>query len=253
MQIRPKWLLLAVPSFWLFCFLVLGRTGNDRRPGSRQLAEQLASRLSSEQLNKHTAAQLRIGFQTAIGASNASGQPGEALQKEPSLTMQLHNVVQQLTYDQSAVRCWSDPSMQLDLHLGQQKVLLAANMHNNEELLPHYITQLTHLLSVLPPGSTFLSIYESDSSDSTGVPCTEQLVDAVFVYEWLHGGARTIAHSCTAKAQPCSSTTKLHALSVEQAHLSQPQASCISHLHSHAHSRMTTESMQACGWTTSTP
>lgn len=83
--------------------------------------------------------------------------------------MQLHNVVQQLAYDQSAVRCWLDPTMQLDLHLGQKKVLLAANMHNNEDLLPHYITQLTHLLSVLPAGSTFLSIYESDSSDSTGV------------------------------------------------------------------------------------
>ena len=166
--LRPKWLIASVAGFWLFCFLVLGRTGTEHRPGPRQLAEQLASRLSSEQLSQHTAAQLRNGFQTAIGATNSSGQAGQAQQKEPALTMQLHNVVQQLTYDQSAVRCWLDPTMQLDLHLGQQKVLLAANMHNNEELLPHYITQLTHLLSVLPPGSAFLSIYESDSSDSTG-------------------------------------------------------------------------------------
>ena len=49
------------------------------------------------------------------------------------------------------------------------KVLIAANMHNNEELLPHYIAQLVHVLSLLPYGSAFLSVYESGSNDGTGM------------------------------------------------------------------------------------
>ena len=45
---------------------------------------------------------------------------------------------------------------------------MAANMHNNEEVLPHFILQLIHLFAVLPPETAFLSIYESGSTDSTG-------------------------------------------------------------------------------------
>ena len=41
-------------------------------------------------------------------------------------------------------------------------------MHNNEEVLPHFILQLIHLFAVLPPETAFLSIYESGSKDSTG-------------------------------------------------------------------------------------
>ena len=51
-----------------------------------------------------------------------------------------------------------------------KRVLLAANMHDNEELLPHYVAQLIHVLALLPPGSAFLSIYESGSTDATGQP-----------------------------------------------------------------------------------
>ena len=41
-------------------------------------------------------------------------------------------------------------------------------MHNNEEVLPHFILQLIHLFAVLPPETAFLSVYESGSKDSTG-------------------------------------------------------------------------------------
>ena len=52
--------------------------------------------------------------------------------------------------------------------MASSQVLLAANVHNSEELLPHFILQLSHLLSVLPHGTAFLSIYESGSSDASG-------------------------------------------------------------------------------------
>ena len=54
-----------------------------------------------------------------------------------------------------------------------RKYLIAANFKDNEELLPHVIVQIWHLLAILPQGSAFLSIYESGSSDSTGAPCLE--------------------------------------------------------------------------------
>lgn len=49
-----------------------------------------------------------------------------------------------------------------------EKVLIAANLHNSVALMPHYSLQLLALLAVRPPGSVFLSIYESGSSDATG-------------------------------------------------------------------------------------
>lgn len=50
-----------------------------------------------------------------------------------------------------------------------QRILLASNLHNNEELLPHYILQLLQLIVNLPAGSSYVSIYESGSTDQTGV------------------------------------------------------------------------------------
>lgn len=58
-----------------------------------------------------------------------------------------------------------------------EKVLIAANLHNSVALMPHYSLQLLALLAVRPPGSTFLSVYESGSSDATGAPdgsCTAE-------------------------------------------------------------------------------
>ena len=88
------------------------------------------------------------------------------------LQMHLHTLVQQLTLGPSTVKCWVDSASSSSscAPAPQQRVLLAANMHNNEELLPHYIAQLVHVLSLLPLGSAFLSIYESGSTDATGAP-----------------------------------------------------------------------------------
>ena len=67
------------------------------------------------------------------------------------------------------VSCPWDPSLEADLPLLKgQKYLIAANFRNNEDLLPHAIVQIWHLLAILPQGSAFVSIYESDSTDSTG-------------------------------------------------------------------------------------
>ena len=64
--------------------------------------------------------------------------------------------------------CGWDSSLPLKIFNKNQKVLLAANMHNNEDLLPHFTLQILHFLTSVPFGSSFLSIYESGSIDSTG-------------------------------------------------------------------------------------
>ena len=65
--------------------------------------------------------------------------------------------------------CKWDPSLEADMRqLKGRKYLLAANFRDNEDLLPHVIVQLWHLLAILPQGSVFVSVYESNSEDSTG-------------------------------------------------------------------------------------
>ena len=65
--------------------------------------------------------------------------------------------------------CFSCCVSEDSVSLFAERYLVAANMHNNEEVLPHFILQLIHLFAVLPPDTAFLSIYESGSKDSTGV------------------------------------------------------------------------------------
>ena len=58
--------------------------------------------------------------------------------------------------------------------------MIAMNLYNNAYLMPRIIHQMLSLLATLPHGTAFLSIYESNSGDSTGEstrrPC-----------QWLHG------------------------------------------------------------------
>ena len=64
------------------------------------------------------------------------------------------------------IPCFRDPT--LPLPKPGLRLLLANNLHNNEALMPHYISQMLRLLALLPPGSAYVSIYESGSKDQTG-------------------------------------------------------------------------------------
>lgn len=67
----------------------------------------------------------------------------------------------------SAVQCINDPSLP-QIPEGK-RFFIASNLHNNEKLLPHFTLQLLSLLQQLPKGSAYVSIYESGSTDRTGV------------------------------------------------------------------------------------
>ena len=81
----------------------------------------------------------------------------------------MESILTQLTAAEERVPCKWDPSLEADMRqLKGRKYLLAANFRDNEDLLPHVIVQLWHLLAILPQDSVFVSVYESNSEDSTG-------------------------------------------------------------------------------------
>lgn len=51
---------------------------------------------------------------------------------------------------------------------------LAANLFNSEGLMPHLMMTLLKLTAVLPPDSVYVSIYESNSKDETGLEPTSE-------------------------------------------------------------------------------
>ncbi|KAK9806939.1 hypothetical protein WJX72_008114 [[Myrmecia] bisecta] len=63
------------------------------------------------------------------------------------------------------IPCPVDKTMPaLDAH---ETYLVAANLHNSEPLMPHFIVQLLGFLAALNPRAMFVSIYESGSTDKT--------------------------------------------------------------------------------------
>jgi hypothetical protein len=65
------------------------------------------------------------------------------------------------------VPCLQDLSMQ-ELP-PDQRYYFAANLRNTAEMLPHFTTQMLFTVTTLPVGQAFVSIYESGSTDTTGV------------------------------------------------------------------------------------
>ncbi len=72
-------------------------------------------------------------------------------------------------------------------------MLVAGNLRDSEELMPHLLLQLLAVLAYLPPHSAFLSLYESGSSDSTGAPCFAAFVKLVRARA-SGGDAEAMAH-----------------------------------------------------------
>ena len=73
--------------------------------------------------------------------------------------------------------CWAGMALTHLLLAGPH--MIAMNLYDNAYLMPRIIHQMLSLLAILPHGSAFLSIYESNSGDSTGEPCQGPC-------QWLH-------------------------------------------------------------------
>ena len=109
--------------------------------------------------------QLRQAFQV-IARSQLYGRP---LQIEEHLEKRIYDIlsaVDQCGAGTPAVPCLLDQT--LPTPPKDKKIFIASNLHNNAALMPHYITQLLLSVVSLTPGDTFVSLYESGSTDATG-------------------------------------------------------------------------------------
>ena len=55
-------------------------------------------------------------------------------------------------------------------HTIDKRIFLAANLKDNEELMPHFILQLLLSVAAMQRDAVFISVYESGSTDLTGAP-----------------------------------------------------------------------------------
>ncbi|KAK9812593.1 hypothetical protein WJX72_000003 [[Myrmecia] bisecta] len=132
---------------------------------NRKIAELNLVQYKQEELNRA----FRLALASGGDVAHSRGiQFDEHSTEFAALLSQVKGILGDLALAQPVVDCSWDPTLHTSFGAADQKYLVAADMHNNEAVLPHYIIQLVHLMTVMPQGSTFLSVYESGSTDSTG-------------------------------------------------------------------------------------
>ena len=111
-------------------------------------------------------AQLRQAFQN-IARSQLHGRTLEIQEHLEKRAYDVLSAVDQCGAGTLAVPCLLDPTLVTAPRY--KRIFIASNLHNNGALMPHFITQL--LLSVVSftPGDAFISLYESGSTDATGL------------------------------------------------------------------------------------
>lgn len=151
---------------------------------SRQLKQLSLQQFSSQALQSafRVAGQFTQSFQrSATPHADSAYKENAKFQRLVEKAMHMLTV---LSTAKPIVRCKTDSTLPLLMSDDGSKILVAANMHNNEDLLPHFTLQMLELLLSHPSGSAFLSIYESGSTDSTGVLMPAELGWRCFKISW---------------------------------------------------------------------
>ncbi len=125
----------------------------------------LAIRSDLSDLTDSPKAQLRQAFQ-GIARSQLYGRPLQIQEHLEKRAYEILSAVDQCGAGTPAVPCLLDPTLPTPPR--DKKIFIAANLHNNAALMPHFITQLLLSVVSLTPGDAFVSLYESGSTDATG-------------------------------------------------------------------------------------
>ena len=112
-------------------------------------------------------AQLRQAFQ-GIARSQLYGRPLQIQEHLEKRAYEILSAIDQCGAGTPAVPCLLDPTLPTPPR--DKKIFIAANLHNNAALMPHFVTQLLLSVVSLTPGNAFVSLYESGSTDATGAP-----------------------------------------------------------------------------------
>ncbi|GMH32524.1 hypothetical protein BSKO_00358 [Bryopsis sp. KO-2023] len=83
------------------------------------------------------------------------------------LTVSMTHVLTEIRKSGRIIQCNYDPALS-SLPTDSKRIFIASNLHNNEEIMPNFITQLVQFLLAFPERRFFVSIYESGSTDRTG-------------------------------------------------------------------------------------
>ena len=204
-------LLLALCACCLLYYVLLARSSAtflrlQQRNGSLTQAAALSRQLRELSLKQSSPRTLQSAFSTAgrlisnTEHAPSGGLPVDTTQHADShlLHAKVMQIVASLSAAKPVVLCNLDQTLLQQASSKRQHVLLAGNMHNNEDLLPHFTLQMLSLLSSLPVGSAFLSIYESGSTDSTGqavIFCTQCLGPHLHVLK-IHRCCRQMSQFC---------------------------------------------------------
>lgn len=146
----------------------------EQQNASLSQAAALSRQMRELTLSHRSHQALLAAFRQAIQAENGHASSLEYLSDVNISTARLlvsksAQIIAAISAAKPVASCAWDLSLSLDIVDKGRKVLLAANMHNNEDLLPHFTLQLLHFLTTAPSDSAFLSIYESGSTDTTGM------------------------------------------------------------------------------------
>ena len=126
-------------------------------------------------LRKLSSAQLRTAF-AKIARSQVQGKPATVSSTADQAVVYLLTAIQQCDFQQAEVACVLDS---LPAAAPAQRVFIAADVINSAHLMPHFITQLLLTTVTLNAQTTFLSIYESGSTDATGAVLRQSCMHAV--------------------------------------------------------------------------
>ena len=164
------WAIISTAFLLLFFGPPRGSAGSNLNQTSLSKAEALSRQVREISLGVTDPAVLDSAFRRAIFPASAApdSDPWHNSNGLQLLTRKVSAVLLAFSSAKPVVPCTWDQTLPIGTAVTQGRVLLAANMHNNEDLLPHFTLQLLQLLFVLPRGSAFVSIYESDSKDNTG-------------------------------------------------------------------------------------
>ena len=108
----------------------------------------------------------RNAVRSAFSPDILAGNVTEVLWRE-FLTVSMTHVLSEVRKAGHTLHCRYDPALST-IPPSASSIFIASNLHNSEELMPNFISQLVQFLLAFPERLFFVSIYESGSSDRTG-------------------------------------------------------------------------------------
>ena len=152
-----------VPSLTLFLSATVLLSAATREADEQCI---LAIKESLIDLEDSPRVQLRQAFQV-IARSQLYGRPLQIQEHLEKRAYDILSAIDQCGAGTPAVPCLLDPTLPAPPR--NRRIFIASNLHNNAALMPHYITQLLLSVVSLTPEATFVSLYESGSTDATGM------------------------------------------------------------------------------------